>query len=139
MLGGSVSLERRQARPRGGDRFMDGLSVQRAQQDRLGAERAPITPLTPAAGIRMTLLIPHAVGSVGMWAQDSRRTAATEPRSTWIPTKIQPLETRRGAEQVGDALPGRWIGRIGNTAPVQGAQELGDAVIIALRLQDPGT
>jgi hypothetical protein len=37
MLGGSVSLERRQARPRGGDRFMD---VQRVQQDRLGAERA---------------------------------------------------------------------------------------------------
>jgi hypothetical protein len=33
-------LERRQARPRGGDHFMDSLSVQRVQQDRLGAERA---------------------------------------------------------------------------------------------------
>jgi hypothetical protein len=38
------------------------------------------------------------------------------------------VEFRRGVEQVGDALLDRRIGRVGNTAPVQGAQELSDAV-----------
>jgi hypothetical protein len=38
------------------------------------------------------------------------------------------VELRRGVEQVGDALLDRRIGRVGNTAPVQGAQKLGDAL-----------
>lgn len=50
-----------------------------------------------------------------------RRDQCRQPRVTFV-------ELRRGVEQVSDALLDRRIGRVGNTAPVPGAQELGDAL-----------
>lgn len=51
-----------------------------------------------------------------------RRDQCRQPRVTFV-------ELRRGVEQVSDALLDRRIGRVGNTAPVPGAQELGDALL----------
>ena len=71
--------------------------------------------------------------------QDDRGALLREPRREPAPALVEVqrdqrrelgvtfVKLRRGVEQVGDALLDRWIGRVGNTALVQGGQKLGDA------------